>query len=92
MSCISWNCRGFGNATTVKELREITKKFAPCVLCVLETQVHKSQVEGLIFLGFDNSFDISNNGRSGGPRIFWNNDIKVDLLPYSQYHIDVIVT
>jgi hypothetical protein len=24
--------------------------------------------------------------------IFWNNDIKVDLLAYSQYHIDVILT
>jgi hypothetical protein len=37
-------------------------------------------VEGLkIFLGFDNSFAISNNGRSGGYGIFWNNDIKVDL-------------
>jgi hypothetical protein len=49
---------------------------------VLETQVHKSRVEGLKnSLGFDNSFVVSSNGRSGGLGIFWNNDIKVDLLP-----------
>jgi hypothetical protein len=50
-------------------------------------------VEGLKnSLGFDNSFAISSNGHSGGLGIFWNNDIKVDLLWYSQYHIDVILT
>jgi len=93
MSCLSWNCRGLGNAATVKELRELAKKFAPSVLCVLETQVHKSRVEGLKrSLGFDNSFVVSNSGRSGGLGIFWNNEIKLDLLPYSQYHIDCIIT
>jgi hypothetical protein len=45
MSCISWNCHGLGNAATIKELREVAKKFAPTVLCVLETQVHKARVE-----------------------------------------------
>ena len=38
MSYITWNCRGLGNAATVKELREIAKKFAPTVLCVVETK------------------------------------------------------
>jgi hypothetical protein len=31
-------------------------------------------------------------GRSGGLGIFWNNEIKIELLPYSQYHIDAVVT
>ena len=60
------------------------------MLCVLETQV---RVEGLkTTLGFDNSFAVSSSGRSGGLGIFWNNEIKLDLLPYSQYHIDCIIT
>ena len=93
MSCLSWNCRGLGNAATVKELREFTKSVAPTVLCVLETQVHKSWVEGLKkTLGYDNAFAVSSNGRSGGLGFFWNNNISVSLLPYSQYHIDAIVT
>ena len=93
MSCLSWNCRGLGNGVIVKELRDLAKKFAPTVLCVLETQVPKTRVEGLkTTLGFDNSFAVSSSGRSGGLGIFWNNEIKLEFLPYSQYHIDAIVT
>jgi len=84
MSCLSWNCRGLGNAATIKELRELAKDVAPLVVCVLETQVHKTRVEGLKqTLGFDNSFAVSSSGRSGGLGIFWNNNIRVTLLPYS---------
>jgi hypothetical protein len=43
-------------------------------------------------LGFDNSFAVSSTGRSRGLGIFWNNDINVSFLPYSQYHIDAIIT
>ena len=40
----------------MKELREIAKKFAPTVLCVVETQVNKARVEGLNgTLGYDNA-------------------------------------
>jgi len=84
MSCLSWNCRGLGNVATIKELRELAKDVAPSVVCVLETQVHKTRVEGLKqALGFDNSFAVSSSGRSGGLGIFWNNNIRVTLLPYS---------
>jgi exonuclease III len=93
MSCLSWNCCGLGNAATVKELRDLAKQFAPSVLCVLETQIHKSRVEGLkSALGFANAFAVSSSGRSGGLAIFWNNEIKIDILPYSQYHTDSIVS
>jgi hypothetical protein len=43
-------------------------------------------------LGYDNAFAVSSTGRSGGLAIFWNNEIKIELLPYSQYHIDAIVS
>jgi hypothetical protein len=43
-------------------------------------------------LGFDNSFVVSSTHRSDDLEIFWNNDINVSLLPYSQYHIDAIIT
>jgi hypothetical protein len=43
-------------------------------------------------LGYDNVFAVSSTGRSGGLAIFWNNSIKLDILSYSQYHIDAAVT
>ena len=76
----------------MRELRELAKKFAPTVLCVLETQVNKARVEGLRHtLGYDKAFAVSSSGRSGGLGIFWNNNLNVEILPYSQYHIDAII-
>jgi hypothetical protein len=54
--------------------------------------VHRSRVESLKHtLGYDNAFAVSSLGRSGGIGVFWNNEIKVEILPYSQYHIDTII-
>jgi exonuclease III len=72
MSCLSWNCRGLGNATTIKELRELARRVASSVLCVQETQVPKARVKQLkTTLGFDFAFAVSSCGRSGGLGIFW---------------------
>ena len=71
----------------------MAKNYAPTVLCVLETQVHKARVEGLkSTLGYANAFAISSSGRSGSLGLFWNNEIKLEILPNSQYHINAIVT
>ena len=71
MSLLSWNCRGLGNAAIVKELRDMAKNYAPTVLCVLETQVHKARVEGLkSTLGYANAFAVNNLGHSGGLGLF----------------------
>jgi hypothetical protein len=93
MSILSANCRGLGGDATVREIRLLAARHSPSVLCVVETQLHKARVEGLSrTLGFNNCFAVSSSGRSGGIGVFWNNDeIKMEVLPYSQYHIDMIV-
>jgi hypothetical protein len=59
---------------------------------VVETQLSKKSVDNLSrCLGFDNSFAVSSSGHSGGLGLFWNNEIKNEVFPYSQYHIDIIV-
>ena len=84
MSVMFYNCRGAGNASTVKELRDLAKDFAPSILCIVETQIHKKRVEGLASsLGFDKAFAVSSTGRSGGLGIFCNNSIKIGILPFS---------
>jgi hypothetical protein len=77
----------------VREIRDLVKLHSPAFLCVVETQLQKKSVENLsVSLGFDNCFAISSSGRSGGLGLFWNKEIKIEVLPYSQYHLDVIVT
>ena len=93
MNIICWNCRGAGKAATVRELRDLAKQFAPTVLCVVETQISATRVEGLAStLGFDNGYAVSSNGRSGGIGMFWNNEINLEILGYSEYHLDAKVS
>lgn len=39
-------------------------------------------------IGFDTTFAIDSNGRSGGIGILWNNTINIEILGYFVYHID----
>ena len=93
MSLLCWNCRGIGSDPTIQELREFANKFAPRVRCIVETQLSGERVENLkSTLGFDSSFDVDASGRSGGLAMFWNNEINIEILGYSKYHIDGRVT
>lgn len=66
-----WNCRGIGNAATIRELRYLVNKFAPSILCVVETQVAKDRVLCLTrTLGFHDCYAVDSDGRSGGLGIF----------------------
>ena len=92
MSTLCLNCRGVGNAATIQELRELARKFAPTVLGVVETQIAGARVEALAStLGYENSYAISSQGRSGGIGIFWNNSSNIEILGDSCYHIDAKV-
>ena len=92
MSAASVNCRGLGNHATVRELRDFVKKYAPTILCVVETQLHKVSVEKFApTLGFDKAFAVSRSGRKEGIGMFWNHNLKVEILPYSQYHLDAVI-
>ena len=92
MSTLCWNCRGAGNAATVPELRNFARQFAPTLLCIVETQIEGARVEALAStLGYDKSYVVDSRGRSGGIGLFWNDSIKVEILGYSDYHLDVSV-
>ena len=92
MSIICWNCRGAGKASTVRELREIVKNFAPTLLCIVESQIDKVWAESFATsIGYDNGYAISSVGRKGGIGLFWNNAINIEILGYSNYHLDCSV-
>jgi hypothetical protein len=47
MSAMSFNYRGCGGAAIVREIRNLANKYAPTVLFLLETQLHRTRVENL---------------------------------------------
>jgi hypothetical protein len=71
MSVLSVNCHGLGGDVTIRDLRVLTERHTPYLLCVVETQLHKTRVKNLAHsLHFDKCFAISSSGRSGGIAIF----------------------
>jgi hypothetical protein len=92
MNCLSWNCRGLGNPSTVRELRTIVKQEGPSLLFIMETKIKGKKVENLQrLLGFAGCFAVDSNGLSGGIGLFWDDTVEVELKNYSQAHIDVEV-
>lgn len=42
--------------------------------------------------GYNKSFAVSSSDRSGGLVLFWNEEIKLEVLGYSKYHIDANIS
>ena len=93
MSLLCWNFHGVGKPVTVRELRELTKQFVPSIVCIVETQLEGSRVENLAeTLGYNKGFVVSRSRTSGGLGVFWNDSIKVEIIGYSEYHVDANVS
>lgn len=92
MRTLCWNCRGIGDPSTVRELKELIWECALEVVCLVKTQLYKQRVECLTrVLGYDGGYAVGSSGRSGGLGIFWKNPISMRLLNFSKYHIDMAV-
>ena len=93
MSLISLNCRGCGEATTVREIRCIADSYNPSMLFLSETKMSRQRSEDLKWrLGFQNAIGVNSLGLSGGLVLLWKNGVTVNLKSYSKFHIDVWVS
>ena len=72
MICLSWNCRGLGQARAVQDLSELVKTHKPMVIFLIETLVNSNKIESLrVKLGFQNALAVDRLGRGGGADILW---------------------
>lgn len=59
------------------------------ILCVVETQILKTWVEGTTrTLGYHGCYAVVSDGQSRGLGVFWKELVEFNLLRYSQRHID----
>jgi exonuclease III len=76
MSTLSHNCRGLGDPATINEVRDLVRTHHPSILCLLETQIAKTRMEGLAHsLGFDHAYGVGSSGRSEGLCIYWKDPL-----------------
>ena len=92
MNLICWNYRGLGNPRTVQKLANLVNRYNPLVLFLSETKRKSGEMEWLRSRwGFENCLAVDSVGRSGGLALLWRQKAFLEILSYSNQHIDAII-
>ncbi|KAK2664364.1 hypothetical protein Ddye_002938 [Dipteronia dyeriana] len=90
MKIFVWNDRGLGSTRAFNVLHFHMQETKPEVMFLIETRCDHVKLENWrIKLGFACKLVVDSVGKSGGLCLFWSSDLHVELLTYSQAHMDV---
>lgn len=78
---IYWNCRGLGNADTVRAVRCLCQANHPNCLFLMETKGNGVKFKRLGHkLGFHYENFVDAKGTTGGLALFWKNDCDLEVV------------
>ncbi|KAK1381145.1 hypothetical protein POM88_027889 [Heracleum sosnowskyi] len=93
MNFLSWNCRGLGNARTVRALGDLIRSRKPVFVFLSETISFSNKIEEIrVKFGFSSSFVVDRVGRGGGLAILWKPCVNCSVLESSSNYIDVCIS
>ena len=96
LAIASWNCQGLGNPRTVRRLGEISKKYEPDIIFIMETKNPDATVlKKLEHLRqrYDCQHLVSPTGHgAGGFGLFWKQELNLQVLDSDTHVIDTVVT
>ena len=81
MTLLAWNCQGLGRALTVKNLRDMVKRYRPSIVFLMETKC--SSVKGSrirMKCGFSHELYVNLIRLVGGLAVWWHNSITLTVL------------
>lgn len=92
MNMLSWNCRGVGLPWNIQFLSDLVRTEKPMIIFLCEMLARKSKIEWVqLRLDYQGFFVVEPVGRSGGLALLWKESEQVELLDFSQNHVDVII-
>ena len=92
MSCLVWNCKGFGNHLAVQELVKVVQAKAPSVVFLAETLADEARLDYVKdHIQFDKKFFVQRVNNGGGLVLYWKKNVEIDIESSSVNHIDVTV-
>lgn len=93
MKLLNWNVRGLGNPRTIRRFQHTLKLYKPQLVCIMETKLdHRRMKLVRRKCGFQNGIDLSATGTRGGICLSWNENYLVNVLSYSESHVDAEVS
>ena len=92
MILFSWNCRGIGQASTIRELKALLQSSSPDVLILMETKAKSSTMQLVLSqLQFPNHVYVPPLGLSGGFCVAWREDIDMEPITMNKNLISFLV-
>ena len=93
---MAWNCRGLGSPTALNALRRLVSSENLQIVFLSETKQKSHEMEQIKKkLKWEHliAVDCAGEGRKrkGGLAILWRNEIQIQVMSFSQNHIDVMV-
>jgi exonuclease III len=94
MKILSWNCRGLGKPSAVRDLRQIIKAHQPDIIFLTETKFQSSDFStrtnsfGNSYSNFVVDCTMSPRNRSDGLALFWSNNVNITIIGYNTNMID----
>ena len=90
MNLIVWNYEGLGGARAIRETANMFTKYKPILIFLIKTKRKKGEMDWLRSRWkFEHFFTVEGVGRAGGLAILWMKEVKVEIVSFSRYHIDV---
>ena len=92
MNLLGWNCKGLRGLQAVRKVTNMVNVHKPLLIFLSETKRRTVEMDWLrAKWKFDNYFTMDCIGRVGGLSLLWMEEVKVEVMSFSKYHIDVWV-
>lgn len=92
MNCLAWNCRGLGNAATVRDLCGLVKEANSQIVFLCETRQKVDRIQRIRNrLGLRGFTGVDSDGLSGGLALFWHESVYVEVKAMNERFIDTYI-
>lgn len=87
------NIQGLGSLRTSRTLHLLVQRYKPALIFLSKTRFLVTKLQNLrISLNMDGVFSVDCMGKSGGLRLFWDDSVDVNIISFTKWHIDYVVT
>ncbi|KAL5583173.1 hypothetical protein UlMin_015615 [Ulmus minor] len=92
MKIFAWNCRGLGQASTIRDLHALLRSSIPDCLILMETKVNVSTLQNILTsLNFSHYVYVPPIGLAGGFCVAWQANLDMEPITLNKHIISMLV-
>ncbi|KAL5573075.1 hypothetical protein UlMin_022672 [Ulmus minor] len=92
MKIFAWNCRGLGQASTIRDLRALLRSSVPDCLILMETKVNVSTLQNILTsLNFPRHVYVPPIGLADGFCVAWQANLDMEPITLNKHIVSMLV-